>query len=115
MASKKTFKENISPAMQFISEAATEPTEQGANPSASAVSIEGGGFSSVPPPIGAAIGKPPEGYKLNPLYIETKNKRVQLLMKPSIYAKIKTMADSENRSVNDMIHLILEEFTRGEP
>jgi hypothetical protein len=114
MASKKTFKENISPAMQFISETATKPTEQDKTPPASVVHRECGGFSPSPPPIGAAHGKPPDGYKLNPLYIETKNKRVQLLMKPSIYAKIKTMADRENRSLNDMIHLILEETTGGE-
>ena len=114
MASKKTFKENISPAMQFISETATEPVEQGEKLSASVAHREGGGFSSVPLPIGAAHGKPPEGYKLNPLYIETKNKRVQLLIKPSLYAIIKTMADRDNRSVNDMIHLLLEEATREE-
>lgn len=52
--------------------------------------------------------KPPEGFKLNPLYIETKTRRVQLLMQPSLFAWLKEQAGAEKTSVNDLIHSILE-------
>lgn len=84
-AKRKTFKENISPAMQFI----TRPEETS-------------------PPASQAEA-PPEGYKLNPLYIETRSKRLQLLLQPSLYARVKARADQEGKSVNDLIHTILEE------
>lgn len=52
--------------------------------------------------------RPPQGYKFNPEYIETRSKRVQLLMQPSLYKKLKARAKREKRSVNDLIHSILE-------
>ena len=61
MAQKKSFKNN--PALQFISTAAEE-TEEREQPVAR-----------------ATTEKAPEGYKPNPLYIETKSKRVQELNK----------------------------------
>ena len=56
----------------------------------------------------------PAGYKLNPQYIEKKDRRVQLLMQPSLYDKIKQQAQSEGRSVNDLIHSILEDAMEGD-
>ena len=56
----------------------------------------------------------PEGYKINPLYLETKSKRVQLLVQPSLVKKIKARAKAEHRSMNDLIHSILEDAMRGE-
>lgn len=53
--------------------------------------------------------QPPQGFKLKPEYIETRNKRVQLLMQPSLYKNLKFRANKEKRSVNDLIHSILEE------
>ena len=50
----------------------------------------------------------PEGYKINPLYVETRSKRFQVLMQPSLYEKVKAVAVSKKRSVNDHIHTILE-------
>lgn len=94
MATKKTFKENLNPALQFISlpkeqpEPAQEKTEQ------------------------AAVV--PEGYKLNPLYVEKRSKRVQLLLQPSLHQKIKDKAEAAGKSVNDIIHSILEEALKGE-
>lgn len=77
---KKTFKDSIgNPAMQFISAPVAEAQEA------------------------------PEGYKVNPQYIETKSKRVQLLMKPSTVAKLRARATAEGRSLNDLINSILEE------
>lgn len=51
--------------------------------------------------------------KLNPRYIETKSQRIQLLIQPSLKNKIKKLAHQENRSVNDLIHSILEEYMHG--
>jgi len=92
MAQKKSFKADINPAMQFIS-TPEAPTEQ-------------------PPQIEQR--KPPEGYKLNPLYLETKSKRLQLLVQPSLLNKVKAQAKARGSSVNDYVHSILEEATREE-
>jgi len=51
---------------------------------------------------------PPEGYKLNPLYIETKSRRLQILIRPSLYERIKTRADLAKESVNEVINSILD-------
>lgn len=56
----------------------------------------------------------PEGYKPNPLYIEKRSKRLQLLLQPSLYEKVKARADKQGCSVNDLIHTILENETKGE-
>ena len=93
---KKTFKENINPAMQFIS-TSTEETEPDKMPS--------------PAPTSA---KTPAGYKLNPLYVETKSKRLQLLIQPSLHKKLKSKAQSEGTSVNDLINTILLETLEKE-
>lgn len=45
--------------------------------------------------------------KNNSLYVETKSRRVQLLMQPSLYAKLKERARQEDVSVNELIHGIL--------
>lgn len=50
--------------------------------------------------------------KLNPLYIETKSRRLQLLMQPSLHAKLKDMAEDKKMSVNDLIHTALEEYIK---
>lgn len=50
----------------------------------------------------------PKGYKPNPEYIETKSKRVQLLIKPSTHEKLKSIAIEKNISVNELINNILE-------
>ena len=80
---KKSFIDNIeNPAEMFITQATETDTER--------------------------RKRPPQGYKFNPEYIETRSKRVQLLMQPSLYKKLKARAKREKRSVNDLIHSILE-------
>ena len=59
-------------------------------------------------------GKPPAGYKLNPLLIETKSRRLQLLLQPSLYRRIKRGADAEGKSVNEFIHSLLDEALPNE-
>ena len=94
MASKKTFKDSIeNPAELFIS----KPQE-----------------AEAPAPAQETTGKAPDGYHINPLYVENKSRRLQLLMKPSIVDKLKAKAQRENRSVNDIVNTILEEALREE-
>ena len=95
MAQKKSFKAELNPAMQFISTPAEETTT--------------GAGEGV-----ASTKDAPEGYKVNPLYIEKRSKRLQLLVQPSLYDKVKAHAETEGCSVNDYIHRVLEEALRGE-
>ncbi|MBQ7102827.1 MAG: hypothetical protein IJN89_02080 [Anaerotignum sp.] len=105
---KKTFMGN--PAMQFI----TNPEEQTQPVKEEAVKLPDEAAApeaaEVPDQV-TAPQKAPEGYKLNPLYIEKKSRRLQLLMQPSLYAKVKENADAAGLSVNDYIHQALEEKT----
>ena len=89
MAQKKSFKADLNPAMQFISTPAEETVAE-----------------TVTAPRATEA---PEGYKLNPLYIEKRSKRLQLLVQPSLYDKIKAQVDTEGCSVNDFIHRVLED------
>lgn len=95
MTQKKSFKAELNPAMQFISTPAEETTT--------------GAGEGV-----ASTKDAPEGYKVNPLYIEKRSKRLQLLVQPSLYDKVKAQAETEGCSVNDYIHRVLEEALRGE-
>ncbi|SNH86714.1 hypothetical protein [Streptococcus pneumoniae] len=54
----------------------------------------------------------PEGYKANPEYIEKKNRRLQLLMQPSLYKLLKERALEEGTSVNNLIHELLEKVVK---
>ena len=91
---KKTFKDN--PALQFISTAEEEEQE---------VTTE----QKAP-----TTAKAPEGYKLNPLYVETKTKRLQLVLQPSLFDRVKKGAKQAGLSVNEYVHRILDEATREE-
>ena len=93
MAQKKSFKADLNPAMQFISTPAEETTT--------------GAGEGV-----ASTKDAPEGYKVNPLYIEKRSKRLQLLVQPSLYDKVKAQAETEGCSVNDYIHRVLEEAVK---
>lgn len=90
---KKTFKDN--PALQFIS---TAEEEQEVTPEQKA----------------PTTAKAPEGYKLNPLYVETKTKRLQLVLQPSLFDRVKKRAKQAGLSVNEYVHRILDEATKGE-
>ena len=94
---KKTFIQDIeNPAELFISSKAKAPAPAPAQAEQ------------------APEGKAPEGYHTNPLYIENKSKRLQLLTKPSTAEKLKAKAQREGRSVNDIVNTILEEALKGE-
>lgn len=49
--------------------------------------------------------------KPNPAYIETRSMRVQLLMQPSLHARLKETARAQDVSLNDLIHQVMEEYT----
>lgn len=90
--SKKSFTD-ANPAMAFISTAKeqedfalTQPTKE---------ELEAKESNGVP-------------MKKNPEYVETKSKRVQMLMQPSLYNSIKEEAEKEGVSVNEMMHEILK-------
>ena len=86
---KKTFKNN--PALQFISteESTAEQTQETAQ-----------------------TEQPPKGYKLNPLYLETKSRRVQLILQPSLHEKVKQAAQTEGVSFNEYVHRVLEQAVK---
>lgn len=85
---KKNFKNN--PVMNFISQPDPEPT----------------------PPVTSQ--KAPEGYKINPAYIETKSKRVQILIQPSVYDSLKAKAKDEGISTNEAINEAIRRYTGRE-
>lgn len=89
MPKKKTFKAELAdPAMQFIS----TPSEN------TGTSVDMHFTREIP-----------KGYKANPYYIETKSKRLQLLIRPSLLKKLKGRAEVEGCSVNNLVNSILEE------
>ena len=60
----------------------------------------------------------PRKAETRPLYTrpkqqEYKTRRLQLLLRPSLYEEIKEAADREGASVNDLIHCILENAIEG--
>ena len=48
--------------------------------------------------------------KKNPEYIETKSKRVQMLMQPSLHLALKQVASKQGISVNEAMHEILKQY-----
>ena len=49
----------------------------------------------------------PDGFKMDRRFVETKSKRLQVLLQPSIYAKLKARAETDGASVNTLINQIL--------
>jgi len=124
MASKKTFKDN--PALRFISAPEKSPAEahkakvkpdpipDAPKPKATpktdiSVSSEVIKTVSAVPSLKEEV---PEGYKRNPLYVETKSKRVQLVFQPSLLARVKAKATKSGLSLNEYCHRILDQATK---
>jgi predicted HicB family RNase H-like nuclease len=89
---KKTFKDELNPALQFISDFQEEENQESQN--------------NIPEDV---------SMKKNSLYTETKSKRFQLLMQPSLYSRLKVMSDEKETSINDLIHKILDQYTQKNP
>lgn len=88
---KKDFKST--PAMSFISQESIEQVEGKREPLPS-----------------ISRKTPPAGYKANPEYIETKSKRVQILIQPSLHEAIKARAEEEGISTNEAINQAIKEY-----
>ena len=102
---KKSFKDN--PAMQFISNAEEEPQKDAQEDSKTEETKP-----KAATPKAATI--PPEGFKLNPLYVEVKSRRLQLVLQPSLYEKVKAKAAADGVSINEFVHRVLEAATQEE-
>lgn len=91
MPRKKTFVNADDPALSFISQESVEQAE------------ERQAQSGAP-----SRGQPPKGYKRNPEFIEVKSRRVQLVMQPSLYERVKLRSEAEGISFNEYCHRVLE-------
>ena len=91
--SKKGFTRN-NPALAFIS--SSEPEQE------------------APQTATSASDEVPEGYKLNPLYVEVKSKRVQLLVQPSTLEAIKSIAKEKGISVNEAVNNAMKDYIKKE-
>lgn len=56
--------------------------------------------------------KTAQAKRANPIAEETKNRRVQILLTPSLYEAVKDKATEEGRSVNDLINAALWAYIR---
>jgi predicted HicB family RNase H-like nuclease len=88
---KKNFKDD--PALQFVT------------PEATADTIE---------PISAATSKRGTSYKAMIGQIEARSKRLQCLIQPSLYERVKEIASQRGVSLNDLIHTTLETLAESE-
>ena len=110
---KKSFMGN--PAIQFITAPEPkEPTEQVQelpNVSAPVQKTDAQELAKTNAPVPNS-NTPPAGYKMNPMYVETKSRRLQLVLQPSLYERVKKAAKDAGLSVNEYVHQILDSATR---
>lgn len=99
MASNKNFKGN--PAMLFMGE---ETLEEADSPEKKPAKNNGKAETST------GREKAPEGYRLNPKYVEVKSKRVQLLVPPRVHEAVKAKAEAEGISTNEAINEALKAY-----
>lgn len=100
MASKKSFTQN-NPALAFMSAEVQEEARQEEPKKTQRKPKE---------PQPDKIEPAPEGYKINPLYIETKSKRLNLLLQPSLVERVKAQAKKSGLSVNETISEAIREY-----
>ena len=109
---KKTFKDEINdPALAFISEQSirnAEPDAVGGAEEVAAAPEDSDAEATELIRDGKRLRKPPEGYYIDPRYREARSARLQLLVQPSLKAKLKKKAKKEHKSINDLAHGILE-------
>ena len=95
---KKSFTATANPALSFISQESIDKVDREVQPEAEA-------------PRTTARKKAPEGYKYNPEFIETKSRRVQSLILPSLYNDAKALSSELGISLNDFINKAIAEAT----
>lgn len=82
-----------------------QPDLGATNPAARILAINPSQDNQAPPPA-----RPTQAPNSGP-YGEAKTRRLQLLLQPSLYAKIQTLAIQERLSVNGLINKALETYT----
>lgn len=92
---KKSIKDN--PVFQFLGDPPPSPEQEQA--------------PQTPEPLPGTIPPPPEGYKINPVYIELRTKHIHFVLQPSLYERIKAAAKAEGISTNEYIHRTLDQAT----
>ena len=119
---KKTFRHN--PAEQFLSiqteDATAEQTQEAGSqqPVADDPAAESGSndapvetVTQAAPPARRKRQKKSKAtveYKLDPRYVEKRTRRLQLVLQPSLYDRVRKRAAADGVSVNDLIHSILD-------
>jgi hypothetical protein len=63
-------------------------------------------------PVDADSIKAPDGYKLNPAFVEVKSRRLQLLLQPSVADALKAYARETETSMNDCVSEVLKDFLK---
>lgn len=103
MAKRPDFKQKAetSPIMQFIS----APREQ-----ETATERTAAEHTAADAEATQTTAEPPEGYKVNPLFIEKKTKRAQIVLKPSLYEKAKEASQAAGLSFNDYVCKAIEAY-----
>lgn len=100
MTPKKSFKRS-EPALAFMSGATAEaPAPKKAT-------------AKKPAPRAPEKKEAPEGYRVAPQYVETKSRRVQALIQPSVYEAVKAKASSLGISTNEAINEALRQYTEA--
>ena len=102
---KKNFKRN-NPAEAFITMPETEPEKTEPEKTEP--------IREETPSKPTRARKAPEGYKLNPEYIEVKSKRVQLLLQPSVVEALKALAKEKGLSMNETVNEAIIEYIERE-
>jgi hypothetical protein len=94
--SKKSFKDN--PALQFMSRAEKEIGRE------------------APEEVRAEVREVREVadnfHMVTPVIFEAKSKRFNMLIRPSVFASLKKMAENKGTSVNDLINAAVENYIK---
>lgn len=100
---KKNFTNN--PALSFINTPATNTKAKAAE-----TAPEEEQAPAADPVQPEATGKPPKGYKVNPMFLETKSQRVQLVLQPSVVKRLKKAAAKKKLSMNEAANTAIIEY-----
>ena len=71
-------------------------------------------FISTPTEEPSTTTEPPVGYKVDPAFIETKSRRVQILVQPSVFAAVDRIARRKGISRNEAISEALKQYAERE-
>ena len=104
-----------SPALQFLTgEQAAEGKDETAAETAEATAAQ----KAEKPARARKVKAPdlqtvPKGYRIDHRYVEVKSRRVQLVFQPSLYDRVKALADEKGMSFNECVHQLLELSLNG--